>query len=132
VRWLYKNWLHDRWDGGAVQIADTVKEGDDVCGFEVKDLPGHAPGQIGLWRESDGVALVTDVVYFADSERLKPLDYPNVPHRAWNWDSDVAAESVRKLAALEPKLVLAGHEVPQSGPDLPSQLEAAADRGAPG
>jgi hydroxyacylglutathione hydrolase len=130
VRWLYKHWLHDRWDGGAVEISGTVKEGDDVCGFEVKDFPGHSPGQIGLWRDSDGVAIVTDTVYFGDSETLKPLDEPAVPHRAWNWDSDVATESVRKLAKLDPKLVCAGHDDPRSAPDMKQQLEAAADRGA--
>ena len=43
VHWLYEHWLHDRWDGGAVEIAGTVAEGDDVCGFEVKDLPGTRP-----------------------------------------------------------------------------------------
>ena len=87
VHWLYEHWLHDRWDGGAVEIAGTVAEGDDVCGFEVKDLPGHSPGLIGLWRASDRVAIVSDTVYFADSARLKGLDHPNVPHRAFNWDT---------------------------------------------
>lgn len=127
VRWLYEHWLHDRWDGGAVEIAGTVSEGDDVCGFEVKDLPGHSPGLIGLWRASDRVAIVSDTVYFADSARLKPLDYPNVPHRAFNWNSEIAARSVRKLAALDPALVCAGHEDPHSAPDMREQLERAAD-----
>ena len=38
------------WDGGPVTIAGTVAEGDEVAGFEVVHLPGHAPGLIGLWR----------------------------------------------------------------------------------
>ncbi|MGZ5358207.1 MAG: MBL fold metallo-hydrolase [Solirubrobacterales bacterium] len=127
VHWLYEHWLHDRWDSGAVEIAGTLAEGDDVCGFEVKDLPGHSPGLIGLWRASDRVAIVSDTVYFADSARLKGLDYPNVPHRAFNWDTELAARSVRKLAALDPALVCAGHEEPHSAPDMRSQLERAAD-----
>jgi glyoxylase-like metal-dependent hydrolase (beta-lactamase superfamily II) len=129
VQWLYEHWLHDRWDGGAVKIADTVSEGDDVCGFEVKHFPGHSPGLIGLWRESDRVAIVTDTVYFADAARLKALDYPNVPHRAFNWDTEVARESVRKLAALDPRLVCAGHDEPHEADDMKDQLEAAAARG---
>jgi glyoxylase-like metal-dependent hydrolase (beta-lactamase superfamily II) len=127
VQWLYEHWLHDRWDGGAVEIAGTVQEGDEICGFEVKDFPGHSPGLIGLWRPSDRVAIVTDTVYFADSARLKPLDYPTVPHRAFNWSTEVATESVRKLAALDPWLVCAGHENPHSAPDMRAQLERAAD-----
>ena len=72
VRWLYP-FLLRRWDGGAVKIAGTVAEGDEVAGFRVIHFPGHAPGLIGLWRESDRVALVSDVVYLVDSARLKPL-----------------------------------------------------------
>jgi hydroxyacylglutathione hydrolase len=50
------------WDGGPVQIAGTVQEGDQVAGFEVIGLAGHAPGQIGLWRARDRVALVSDTI----------------------------------------------------------------------
>ena len=32
------------WDGGAVQIAGKVAEGDQIAGFRVIELPGHAPG----------------------------------------------------------------------------------------
>ena len=74
VRLLYPTLLR-RWDGGAVEIAGTVSEGDRVAGFEVLHFPGHAPGLIGLWRESDRVALVSDVVYLVDSARLKPLPH---------------------------------------------------------
>src|SRR5207244_3758265 len=40
-------WLLKRWDGGPVEIAGTVEEGDEVAGLEVLHLPGHAPGLIG-------------------------------------------------------------------------------------
>ncbi len=54
------------WDAGPVDIAGTVSEGDDIAGFRVIDLPGHAPGLIGLWRESDRLALVSDCFYTVD------------------------------------------------------------------
>jgi glyoxylase-like metal-dependent hydrolase (beta-lactamase superfamily II) len=66
VRWLYP-WLFRRWDCGAIKIDGTVSEGDEVAGFRVVEFPGHAPGLIGLWRESDRVALVSDTVYLIDS-----------------------------------------------------------------
>ncbi|HXR45266.1 MAG TPA: MBL fold metallo-hydrolase, partial [Pseudolysinimonas sp.] len=69
ARWIYPMLLR-RWDGGAVKVGGTVAEGDEVAGFRVIHFPGHAPGQIGLWRESDRLALVTDVVYLIDSTRL--------------------------------------------------------------
>jgi glyoxylase-like metal-dependent hydrolase (beta-lactamase superfamily II) len=129
VRWIYP-FLLRRWDGGAVKIAGKVIEGDEVAGFEVIHLPGHAPGLIGLWRESDRVALVSDVVYFLDSARLKalPEGEASVPHPAWAWDHAKAKESVRKLAALEPKVVCAGHEAPLRGENLRPVLERAAEK----
>ena len=73
ARWLYPLLLR-RWDGGAVKIAGTVAEGDEVAGFRVLHFPGHAPGLIGLWRESDRVAIVSDVVYLIDSTKMgRPL-----------------------------------------------------------
>jgi hydroxyacylglutathione hydrolase len=129
VRRLYP-FLLRRWDGGAVRIDATVSEGDEVAGFRVIHFPGHAPGLIGLWRESDRVALVSDVVYLVDSARLKPLPAgeASVPHPAWAWDHQKAKESVRKLAALEPRVVAPGHEHPLRGENLRPTLEAAAGK----
>ena len=53
---------------GRCTIAGTVAEGDEVAGFEVVHLPGHAPGLIGLWRESDRLALVSDCFYTLDPQ----------------------------------------------------------------
>src|SRR5437588_2557229 len=45
--------MHHVWDGEPVQIERALAEGDEVAGFEVVHLPGHAPGQIALWRARD-------------------------------------------------------------------------------
>jgi glyoxylase-like metal-dependent hydrolase (beta-lactamase superfamily II) len=129
VRWIYP-FLFWRWNSGPVRIAGTVSEGDEVAGFRVIHFPGHAPGLIGLWRESDRVALVSDVVYFVDSARLKPLPEgeASVPHPAFNADHEQAKESLRKLAALEPKVVCAGHAEPLRGENLRETLERAAEK----
>jgi glyoxylase-like metal-dependent hydrolase (beta-lactamase superfamily II)/predicted ester cyclase len=126
ARWIYPALLRS-WDGGPVEIAGTIEEGEDVAGFEVVLLPGHAPGQIGLWRASDRLALTTDCFYTANPERFTEGP-PIVPHRAFNFDHEQAIASVRKLAALEPASAWPGHSNPLTG-DVRSQLEAAADRG---
>ena len=130
ARWIYPVLLR-RWDGGAVKIDGTVAEGDEVAGFRVIHFPGHAPGLIGLWRESDRLAIVSDIVYLIDSTRLgKPLPEgeASVPHPAWGWDHAKAKESVRKLAALDPAVVAAGHAEPLRGESLRETLERAADK----
>jgi glyoxylase-like metal-dependent hydrolase (beta-lactamase superfamily II) len=129
VRWIYPLLLR-RWDGGAVKIDGTISEGEQLAGFEVMHFPGHAPGLIGLWRESDRLAIVSDVIYLVDSARLKPLPKgeASVPHPAWAWDHAKAKESVRRLAALEPRVVCPGHEHPLRGDDLRPVLERAAEK----
>jgi hydroxyacylglutathione hydrolase len=130
ARWLYPTLLR-RWDGGAVRIDGTVVEGDEVAGFRVLHFPGHAPGLIGLWRESDRVALVSDVIYLMDSTKMgRPLaeGEASVPHPAWNHDHAKAKESVRRLAALEPAVVCTGHGEPLRGENLRDVLERAAEQ----
>src|SRR6202035_4934015 len=112
------------WDGGPVKIAGTVAEGDDVAGFKVIDLPGHAPGQIGLWRESDRLALSSDCFYTIDMWGRGCA--PTMPAATYNFDTDQARASMRKLAALEPAAAWPGHAKPATG-DVRSQLERAAD-----
>lgn len=112
------------WDGGPVQIAGTVKEGDRVAGFQVIELPGHAPGLIGLWRESDRLALVSDCFYTLDMWGRSCA--PSVPAQTYNYDTEQARQSMRKLAEMEPAAAWAGHADPATG-DVRGQLLRAAD-----
>ena len=117
-------YLLKMWDGGPVKIADTVDEGDEIAGFEVVHVPGHAPGMIALWRASDRVALTTDTFYVLDPQTGLPKP-PRIAHDAFNFDTDAARESLRKLAALDPALCWPGHLGPLTG-DVRSELERAA------
>ena len=115
------------WDGGPVQIAGTLNEGDEVAGFQVIELPGHAPGQIGLFRESDRLALVSDCFYTLD---IWGRDCePHVPFPVYNYDTEQARASMRKLAEMEPAAAWPGHAKPLTG-DVRGALLRAAD--APG
>ncbi|MDX6670244.1 MAG: hypothetical protein QOI91_607 [Solirubrobacteraceae bacterium] len=124
ARWIYGP-LHRSWDGGPVQIDSTLSEGDEVAGFQVVHLPGHAPGLIGLWRESDRVAIVGDCFYMFDTERLRRSSVPLVPPAGFSLDVGQARESMRKLAALEPLVACPGHGEPLRG-DVRGALERAA------
>jgi glyoxylase-like metal-dependent hydrolase (beta-lactamase superfamily II) len=113
-----------RWDGGALSIADTVAEGDEIAGFRVVGLPGHAPGLIGLFRESDRLALVSDCIYTIDPQTARRQP-PGVPHPAFNQDTERARASIHKLAALDPAAVWTGHADPVTG-EVIAQLQRAA------
>ena len=44
-------------------VARRLREGDEVAGFVVLDVPGHSPGHIALWRESDRTLVCGDVFF---------------------------------------------------------------------
>jgi hydroxyacylglutathione hydrolase len=111
------------WDGGPVQIAGTVSEGDEVAGFSVVEIPGHAPGQIALWRESDRLALSSDCFYTLDIWGRD--SEAHLPFPVYNFDTEQARASMLKLAALEPAAAWPGHAKAITG-DVRSQLERAA------
>lgn len=124
MRQLHRLLHRYAWDGGPVTIADTLSEGDAVAGFSVIELPGHAPGQIGLWRDSDRLALSSDCFYTLDMWGRDRA--PRLPERLYNFDTEQARASIRKLAAMEPAAAWPGHAKPVTG-DVRSQLERAAD-----
>jgi glyoxylase-like metal-dependent hydrolase (beta-lactamase superfamily II)/predicted ester cyclase len=111
------------WDGGPVKISETVREGDELAGFRVVEVPGHAPGQIALWRESDRLALSSDCFLTLDMWGRDCA--PRVPDPVYNFDTDQARASVKKLAALEPAAAWPGHARPLTE-DARAQLERAA------
>ena len=132
-RAVYPILLKRIWDGGPVKISDTVAEGDEVAGFKVVHFPGHAVGLIGLWREADRLALVSDTIYQVNSIRLKALPEdvrPMVPHPVWAHDYAKSIESVRKLASLGATAIWPGHEDALEGTEgeVRAKLERAADR----
>jgi hydroxyacylglutathione hydrolase len=113
------------WDGGALEVAGSVEEDEEIAGFRVIHLHGHAPGLIGLFREHDRLALVSDCVYTLDPQSgIKGP--PRIPHPAFNYDTEQARDSIRKLAALNPSAAWAGHADPVGGEDVAQQLERAA------
>jgi glyoxylase-like metal-dependent hydrolase (beta-lactamase superfamily II)/predicted ester cyclase len=113
------------WDGGALRVAGTLDEGDEVAGFRVLHMPGHAPGLITLYRAEDGLALASDLLYTLNPE-TGIGNAAHVPHPAFNLDTNQAREAIRRLAEIGPKVVWAGHAKPVSGDDVELQLQRAA------
>src|SRR5271168_1147399 len=96
-----------RWAGPPHPVARTLHEGDEVAGFRVVHAPGHSPGEVIFFRESDGVAICGDVIRNISypAMRAKILEPPD----AFNDDTDQNRASIRKLADLGPSLILPGH-----------------------
>jgi hydroxyacylglutathione hydrolase len=91
-------------------VARGLREGDEVAGFRVLDTPGHSPGHVSYWRESDRVLVCGDVMwgynpFLLAGNIMEPFAFINP-------DSSLNRESARRLASLEPALVCFGHGKP--------------------
>jgi glyoxylase-like metal-dependent hydrolase (beta-lactamase superfamily II) len=95
------------WEGPPHDVDRVLKEGDEVAGFRVVHAPGHAPGEVIFFRDSDRVAICGDVVrnisYLTLRTRLAEPPEELTPDPAEN------RRSIRRLAELEPALILPGH-----------------------
>lgn len=88
-------------------VARTLAAGDQVADFFVVEAPGHTPGQIALWRESDRTLIAGDAALNINFLTMRPgLDLPLAVATV---DMDMARDSIRKLAALDPARVAFGH-----------------------
>jgi hydroxyacylglutathione hydrolase len=100
-----------------VAVARALREGDVVGpGFVVLETPGHSPGHVSYWRESDRTLVCGDVLFnmnlVTTARGLHEPPTMLTPDPARNRDS------ARRLAALEPELVLFGHGPPLRDPAI--------------
>ncbi len=121
------SWLRsvqERWWVGAPQLVDrALHEGDEVAGFKVLDTPGHSRGHISFWRESDRVLIAGDVLN--NMNVLTGIPGLREPPDVFAIDPVQNRKSIRKVAALEPELVLFGHGGPLRNPEKLKKFAAA-------
>ena len=87
-----------------------LREGDEVAGFEVLDVPGHSAGHVAYCRAGDRTLICGDVLF---NIRLPTLRAGlREPYRPLTADPARNRDSARRLADLRPHLVLFGHGPP--------------------
>jgi len=117
---------------GPIDIRDRIRplpDDNSVPGFpEWKYIhtPGHSPGHISLFRESDKVLIAGDAFVTTKTESafyvLTQLRHLSGPPKYFtcNWAS--AKISLLKLSALDPEIVATGHGKPMHGRKMREQL----------
>ena len=95
-------------------------------GFRWIHTPGHTPGHVALFRESDRLLIAGDAFVTTRQESALSVfaqrKEVNGPPAYYTPDWTAARESVRRLAALEPEVAATGHGVPVSGRELSDGL----------
>jgi glyoxylase-like metal-dependent hydrolase (beta-lactamase superfamily II) len=102
--------LSARMAGPAHPVARRLHEGDEVGGFTVVETPGHSPGHVSYWREADRALIVGDTLF--GLHPLTGIPGLHMPPDIVTVDPSQNRASARKLAALEPALMVFGHGPP--------------------
>lgn len=97
-------------EGPPCEVDRPLVDGDEVAGFRVVHTPGHSRGHVVYFREPDRVAICGDVV--RNMSYLTGLPGIKEPPDFFTPDPAENRRSIRKLAALEPSLLLPGHGPP--------------------
>jgi glyoxylase-like metal-dependent hydrolase (beta-lactamase superfamily II) len=95
------------WQGPPYRVERVLNEGDDVAGFRVVHAPGHARGEVIFFREDDRVAICGDVI--RNMSYATGLPGIKEPPEIFTYDPAENRRSIRRLADLEPSLILPGH-----------------------
>jgi glyoxylase-like metal-dependent hydrolase (beta-lactamase superfamily II) len=93
--------------------------------------PGHSPGHVSLWREADRTLIAGDAFITTAQESAYAVitQRPEMhgPPKYFTPDWPSAADSVRKLAALDPELVITGHGPAMRGAEMREALHLLAN-----
>lgn len=88
--------------------------------------PGHAPGHISIFRESDKVLIAGDAVVTTRQESARAIMTQKKvfsgPPKYFTADWGKAATSVRSLVALQPKVIATGHGQSYYGTEAKKEL----------
>jgi glyoxylase-like metal-dependent hydrolase (beta-lactamase superfamily II) len=88
--------------------------------------PGHAPGHISLYRESDGVLVAGDAFVTTNQQSaisvMTQKKELHGPPMYFTIDWGAAARSVKALAALQPQVVATGHGQTMYGAEVRKAL----------
>jgi hydroxyacylglutathione hydrolase len=110
------------WAGPPRPVDRALREGDEVAGFKVLDVPGHSAGHVAFWRQADRVLVLGDVVNNVNVRT--GISGLHEPQKIFTVDPARNRESARRLAALEPALACFGHGPPLRNPRKFSEFAA--------
>jgi glyoxylase-like metal-dependent hydrolase (beta-lactamase superfamily II) len=94
--------------------------------------PGHSPGHVSLFRDSDRTLIAGDAFVTQKQESLAAVitERPEIhgPPSYFTMDWTAARRSVERLAELEPEIAATGHGRPLRGPAMRAGLDELARR----
>jgi len=113
--------------GTRLREFSSATDFNELPGWQVIHTPGHTPGHVSFFRPSDLTLIVGDAFCttkpesFFDAAIAQPPELHGPP-AYFTADPVLAAESIRRLALLAPRIVAPGHGRPLAGLEIEQKL----------
>lgn len=116
--------------GNRLRLFSATGDGEEIGelpGWQVLHTPGHTPGHVSFFRPSDLMLIVGDAFCttkpesFFDAAITQPAELHGPP-AYFTADPRQAARSIRRLAALHPRVLAPGHGRPLAGLEVEEKL----------
>jgi len=126
------SWMSFLYPNDPINLSDRVealpKDGSlpFLSKWRYIHTPGHAPGHISLFRDTDGLLIAGDAFVTTRQESAFSILFQRKqlsgPPKYFTYDWEEAEESVKKLQMLNPLIAATGHGVPIEGHELAEGL----------
>jgi len=130
----YMSWMYPTHPINIHNYANALPENGRVPGlpeWKYIHTPGHSPGHISLFRESDGVLIAGDALLTTIAESAFSIFFQRKkisgPPKYITYDWALAKESVKSLVSLEPEIIASGHGRPMKGAEVRDALHNLSD-----
>jgi glyoxylase-like metal-dependent hydrolase (beta-lactamase superfamily II) len=111
---------------GLIEALPSNGDVPGMGGWRWLHTPGHTPGHVSLWREADRALIAGDAFITTHQESAYGalMQTPELrgPPAYFTPDWEKSRQSVEKLAALRPELVVTGHGEAMRGPEMQEAL----------
>jgi len=116
--------------GDRVRALPSSRAVPGMPGWRWMHTPGHAPGHVSLFRESDRILIAGDAVTTTKQESVFSVMTQRLelhgPPAYFTIDWEKARRSVAAIATLQPAVLVTGHGASMEGPSVARELSALA------
>jgi len=129
LAWMYPN--KPTYMAGMITPLSSDTQLPFLSEWKYFHTPGHAPGHISLFRDSDKILIAGDAIVTTNQESVLSVMFQTKvlsgPPKYFTYDWVQSRESVKLISELDPDIIATGHGRPMQGEEMKKDLRKLAE-----